>query len=137
MKNRSLTIITVLLASFAFISMTVKDLDLQDPWDVPAKYEKMKNPYVGDADAEQVGRMLYKEHCASCHGSKGEGDGKKADTVDTEVPDFTYGSFLEQSDGSMYYKTFIGRDDMPGFLDKIPDEKQQWLVVNYIRTLGS
>jgi hypothetical protein len=89
--------------------MTVKDLDLQDPWDVPAKYEKMKNPHVGDADA----------------------------TVDTEVPDFTYGSFSEQTDGSLYYKTFIGRDDMPGFLDKIPDEKQQWLVVNYIKTLGS
>lgn len=137
MKNQFLIVSTIVIASFALISMTVKDLEIQDPWEVPAKYDKMNNPYAGDADADQVGRTLYTEHCASCHGTKGEGDGKKADTVDTEVPDFTSGSFSEQSDGSLYYKTFIGRDDMPAFQEKISDEKQQWLLVNYIKTLGS
>ena len=43
--------------------------------------------------------------------------------------------FKSQKDGSMYYKTFIGRDDMPSFKKKIPDEEEQWLVINYIRGL--
>jgi mono/diheme cytochrome c family protein len=136
MKKQILIISTIVLGSFILLSMTVNKLETQDPWDVPAKYQKMENPYADSADEENIGKILYAKHCKSCHGTKGKGDGKKADSVDTEIGDFTDGSFKDQTDGSLYYKTFFGRDDMPSFKKKITDEEEKWLIVNYIRTLS-
>lgn len=136
MKKQILIISTIVIGSFALLSMTVNKLETQDPWDVPAKYQKMKNPYTDSADEGKIGKILYAKHCKSCHGTKGKGDGKKADSVDTPIGDFTEASFKDQSDGSLYYKTFVGRDDMPSFKKKITDEEDQWLLVNYIRTLS-
>ncbi len=136
MKKQILIISTIVLGSFVLLSMTVDKLKTQDPWDVPAKYQKMENPYADSADEEKTGKILYAKHCKSCHGTKGKGDGKKADSVDTEIGDFTDGSFKDQSDGSLYYKTFFGRDDMPSFKKKITDEEEKWLIINYIRTLS-
>jgi mono/diheme cytochrome c family protein len=135
MKKQLFIISAVLIGSFALLSMTTFTSLTQDPWEVPAKYEKMENPFASDADAESVGRMLYSKHCKSCHGSKGLGDGSKAETVDTEMPDISTDAFKAQSDGAIYYKTFIGRDDMPSFQKKISDEKEQWLLVNYVKNL--
>ena len=136
MKKQFFIAISVLVGSFFFLSMTIITSSLQDPWEVPAKYQKMDNPYADTADAENIGRMLYSKHCKSCHGSKGKGDGTKADTVDTPMGDFTDGSIKDQSDGSIYYKTFFGRDDMPGFKKKITEAEDQWMLVNYVRSLG-
>jgi mono/diheme cytochrome c family protein len=135
MKKQIIIISTLIVGCFALLSMTIAT-NLQDPWEVPDKYEKMENPYAGDADADNIGRSLYSKHCKSCHGTKGKGDGTKADTIDTELGDFTDGSLTDQTDGALYYKTFTGRDDMPGFKKKISDEKEQWLVINYLRKLS-
>ena len=62
-----------------------------------------------------------------------KGDGKKAASLDTEIGDFSEAAFKDQTDGTLYYKTFFGRDDMPGFNKKIADENDKWLVVNYIK----
>lgn len=135
MKKQFLLISTIVLGSFVLLAMTVNELDTQDPWEAPAKYQKMKNPYLDDADAGKIGRILYSKHCKSCHGTKGLGDGTKAEDIDTPIGDFTDPAFSSQSDGSLYYKTFFGRDDMPGFNKKITDEEEKWLLVNYVRSL--
>jgi len=135
MKKQIYIISTILLGSFTLLSMTMLHADVQEPWKTPAKYEKMANPHTGDADAGNVGKMLYSKHCKSCHGSKGLGDGTKADSIDSEMPDFSEDAFGKQSDGALYYKTFIGRDDMPSFSKKITDTKDQWLLVNYLKKL--
>ena len=135
MKKQLLILSVVVLGSFALLSMTFKGSGQQEPWEVPAKYKKMANPFATTADAEKIGRILYSKHCKSCHGSKGLGDGTKAEDVDTEMPDITTEAFKSQSDGSMYYKTFEGRDDMPGFKKKITDTKEQWLIINYLKNL--
>ncbi len=136
MKKQILIISTIVLGSFALISMTISKLESNDPWEVPNKYQKMENPYADTTDDENIGRILYTKHCKSCHGTKGKGDGKKAESVDTPIGDFTDGSFKDQTDGSLYYKTFFGRDDMPSFKKKITDEEDKWLLVNYTRTLA-
>lgn len=133
MKKQVLLISSLIIGSFILVSMTLNELQQTKPWEVPAKYQKMENPYVKATDDENIGRMLYVKHCKSCHGTKGKGDGTKAGNIDTPVPDFTQASFKKQTDGAMYYKTFTGRDDMPGFQKKITDEKDQWLVINYIK----
>ena len=135
MKNRTFIIAILLIGSYVFFSMSTLKSNYQDSWDVPAKYQNMENPYASDADAENIGKTLYSKHCKSCHGNTGEGDGPKAEGLDTTVPDITSGDFKKQTDGAIYYKTVFGRDDMPNFEDKIPDEQDRWLIVNYIKSL--
>lgn len=106
-----------------------------DPWVVPEKYQKMKNPVKADSESISAGKSLYTKHCKSCHGSKGLGDGTKAAQLKTKCGDFSSKEFQSQSDGSMFYKTKEGRDDMPSFKKKIPDDVDIWNLVNYLRTL--
>lgn len=135
MKKQILWITGSFIGSFILLSMTAFTSNEQEKWDVPAKYQKMVNPYTDAADDEKIGRILYSKHCKSCHGTKGKGDGTKAKSLDTPAGDFTDASFKNQTDGSLYYKTFIGRDDMPSFKKKVADEEEQWLVINYIKGL--
>lgn len=136
MKNKVLIISAIIVISFAFISMISFNAFLQEPWKIPSKYSKMENPYAKASDDENTGRILYAKHCKSCHGTKGLGDGTKAGSLDTKVPSFSSESFKNESDGDLYYKTIIGRDDMPSFEKKITDEEERWLVINYIKNLS-
>jgi mono/diheme cytochrome c family protein len=137
MKKHIFIISVMLIGGLTLLSMTLlESSSLQETWEAPAKYKKMKNPFANTADDDNIGRILYSKHCKSCHGSKGKGDGKKAGSVDTPIGDFTDTSFKNQTDGSLYYKTFLGRDDMPGFKKKIKAEEDQWLIINYIRKLS-
>ena len=136
MKKQFIIFSTLIVGCCALLSMTIVT-NLQDPWEVPDKYVKMENPYAGVDDADNIGRILYSKHCKSCHGSKGKGDGTKAETIDTEMGDFTDGSLKDQTDGALYYKTFFGRDDMPSFKKKIKEEEDQWLIINYLRKLSN
>jgi mono/diheme cytochrome c family protein len=105
-----------------------------DPWPVPDKYEKMKNPVKSDATSIADGKALWVKHCQSCHGKTGKGDGPKAAQLDTDSGDFTKDAFKKQSDGALFYKTLEGRKDMPSYKKKIPDEKDIWTLVNYMRS---
>ena len=134
MKKQLLIISAIFIGSITLLSLNSNEMS-QEPWEVPAKYKKMKNPYLDKSDSENIGRILYSKHCKSCHGKKGLGDGTKAEELDTEMPDFTNKDFKKQSDGSLYYKTYIGRDDMPSFNKKITDKEEQWMVINYIKNL--
>ncbi len=108
---------------------------LQEEWVVPEKYQNMKNPTDPSVDLS-IGKSLYAKHCQSCHGKEGYGDGKKADEVDGDLGDFSSEDFQSQSDGAIFYKTTFGRDDMPEYTKKMPDDEDRWLIVNYIRTLA-
>jgi len=107
----------------------------QEGWIVPAKYTNMANPYPPDAASISLGKTLYGKHCQSCHGSKGDGKGPKAAQLDTEMRSFLSAAFQAQKPGEIYYKTIFGRKDMPKYEKKIPDEEEQWAVVNYIMSL--
>lgn len=117
---------------FALYSFTTI---VQEKWEVPAKYEKMKNPIAAGTDAA-IGKALYAKHCQSCHGKKGLGDGPKADEQDGDLGDFSSADFQKQSDGALFYKTTFGRNDMPEYSKKIADDEDRWLVVNYMRKLA-
>jgi mono/diheme cytochrome c family protein len=130
------TKLTVMLAgSLAFMLMAFMSKTANDPWPVPDKYLKMANPVKSDAASIANGKELYGQHCQSCHGKKGKGDGPKADQLDTECGDFTSAAFQKQVDGAIFYKTFEGRKDMPSYKKKISDQNDIWAVVNYLRTL--
>jgi mono/diheme cytochrome c family protein len=129
--------ISVLFAGLFAIAMMafVPKTTTPDPWPVPDAYKNKVNPLKGDAASVANGKTLYNTHCKSCHGTKGKGDGPKASQLDTECGDFTKPAFQGQTDGSLFYKTYQGRKDMPSYKTKIPEANDIWAVVNYLRTL--
>ena len=104
-------------------------------WIVPAKFINMTNPYPANKESLDLGKSLYTTHCRSCHGSKGDGNGTKAASLDTKVGSFLTSVFQAQTVGEIYYKSIIGRGDMPKFEKKIPDEEERWAIVNYLKSL--
>jgi mono/diheme cytochrome c family protein len=134
MKSKFNNLFYVALATFfafTILAFTVP----QDKWEVPAKYKTMVNEYAGD-DEDGIGEELYAQHCKSCHGKEGFGDGTKAKELDTELRDFTSEEVQAQTDGELYYKGIIGRDEMPNFEKKISDDEDRWMLINYIRSLA-
>lgn len=126
--------ILIALVIFAFVSLSFTTM-MQEKWVVPAKYVSMKNPVPADQDAA-VGKSLYDKHCKSCHGKEGYGDGPKAADMKGDLGDFSSEEYQKQTDGELFYKTSFGRDDMPEFTKKLPDDEDRWLIVNYMRTLA-
>jgi mono/diheme cytochrome c family protein len=127
---------TTILAAFAFILFAaLVPRPAGDPWVVPEKYKKMKNPVASDKESIAAGKALYTKHCKSCHGAKGLGDGTKAAQLKTKCGDFSTADFQGQTDGAIFFKISEGRDDMPSFKKKMPEQEDIWSVVNYVRTL--
>lgn len=106
----------------------------QEKWVVPEKEKKMKNPIEASKENLNEAKVLYNVHCKSCHGTKGLGDGPKAKNLKGDLGDFSSVAFHAQTDGELFYKTKVGRADMPGYAKKLNDE-QIWLTVIYMRAL--
>ena len=127
-KVSVLTLIVVFITTASFTILQTK------PWVVPADKAKVANPVKADAGSLATGKTLWNQHCASCHGKTGLGDGTKATQLETTPPDFSKVAFQGQTDGAMFFKTSEGRDDMPSFKKKIPDQEDIWALVNYMRS---
>jgi mono/diheme cytochrome c family protein len=126
--------LSLILFSCSFVLlMSFMNGNQAKPWAVPDAAKNKANPVKADAASLATGKALYNQHCKSCHGAKGKGDGTKAATLDTECGDFTK-DLKGQTDGALYYKTAEGRKDMPSFKKKIADADDMWAVVNYMRT---
>ena len=133
MKSKLVLAVSILAVSLMSVAFTI---DQQPkPWNVPDKNAKTVNPVNSSAESIAAGKTLWSTHCASCHGKTGLGDGNKAAQLKTTPPDFTKAAFQTQSDGSLFYKVAEGRDDMPSFKKKIPDQEDIWNLVVYMRTL--
>ncbi len=126
----SLVFAGILLAAFAL----PQDKKIGGPWEIPAKYKTMKNTFKDDASLMKVGKMMYTKHCKSCHGGKGEGNGPKAKSMKTAIRSLKLAEVQAQSDGVLYYQSFIGRDEMPNYEKKIGDDEDRWAIINYLRT---
>ncbi len=134
-KQISIVLFALIFTSALMAFITPQDQKIGGKWDIPSKYLNMENEYANDKSLIKIGKMLYGKHCKSCHGSEGFGDGNKANQLETYPGDFTSEEFKSQSDGELYYKSFIGRDEMPNFEKKIPDTEDQWAVIMYIKTM--
>ena len=130
-RNMILSALMVIFAAAIMISFTAPEDP--KPWEVPAKFKSMENPEEANAESVKVGRMVYNKNCASCHGKTGLGDGTKARGLDTFPGDFSGEHFVSQTDGEHFYKTKMGRGEMPKYDGKIDDE-DMWHMVNFMRT---
>jgi mono/diheme cytochrome c family protein len=133
MKTKMITktVLTLGLVVFLF-SFAIPD----GGWVIPEEYQTKENPMAGQGDPDGIGKELFNQHCKSCHGKTGLGDGSKADDLETELRELGSEEVLEDSDGVLFYKSFIGRDEMPNFEKKISDDDDKWAVINYIRNFS-
>lgn len=135
MKTKFLLTTALIFTGVSIFTVTTA-FQQKKPWVVPDKYEKMKNPVASNAESLKNGKELWARNCQSCHGKSGHGDGSKAAQLKTEPGNFSLPDVQKQSDGAFFYKISEGREDMPNFKKKIPDEEDIWSLVNYIRTLN-
>src|SRR5687768_7834542 len=73
------------------------------------------------ADATGAGAVLWRVHCASCHGAGGHGDGRAAPPVAT-VPDLTSAEAQASTDEQMAAVIREGRGMMPAFGSQINEQ---------------
>src|SRR4030095_349730 len=98
----------------SLVAFTIKTQQ-RDPWPVPDKYLKMANPVKSNGESINAGKELWVEHCQSCHGKKGLGDGTKAASLKTEPGNFSLADPQDQPDGYLFYKISEVRKTMRGF----------------------
>jgi mono/diheme cytochrome c family protein len=127
-------LISLVAGSFILIA-GFKAYQEPKPWPVPDKDAKTPNPVKSSSESISSGKSLWNQHCASCHGKTGKGDGTKAAQLKTQPEDLSSASIQSQSDGALFYKTSEGRGDMPSFKKKLPDATDIWDVVNFMRSL--
>lgn len=102
----------------------------------PETYQKTPVPF--DAISISNGSLLYAEHCASCHGPQGKGNGELAETLSTEPTDLlTKPHTARHTVGNFFHWLSHGipGTDMPGFA-AILSEENRWDIVNYLHALS-
>ena len=99
----------------------------------PETYQTMENPIAKTADSIRQGKELFAQHCASCHGAFGEGDGPAAAQL-TPKPANLREMADQHPDGDFFWKIAQGRGAMPAWKGVLTEE-QIWHLVNYIKSL--
>lgn len=134
-KNLFVVLFSLIMGVTLMSFVNMQEQKKGEPWNVPAEYKNKKNPHKGDASLERLGKATWAKHCRSCHGNLGKGDGPKAASMKTFPGNFADPKFQAQTDGEIYYQSFIGRGEMPNFEAKIADDEERWAVVNLIRSM--
>lgn len=104
-------------------------------WVAPDTANDLINPFESNDENIAKGLVTYKKSCRYCHGRNGDGQGFEAEELETVTTDFTDASYLNQSDGSMYWKISEGRNDMESFENELTEE-EIWLVILYTKTFS-
>lgn len=91
-----------------------------------------------DPEVVALGRQVYYEHCATCHGERGRGDGPGGAGLYPPPADLTAEHFFHHSDHRVleWVGNGIPGSAMPGFKDRLTLEERQ-AVVAFIRQLGA
>jgi mono/diheme cytochrome c family protein len=116
-------------------------------WTAPDTERGKASPVPVTPEGIDRGRHLYREHCATCHGETGKGDGpsSKLHAFRTSRPphDLTDAGIQTMlADGEIFWKMTAGyrRDGkviMPAYGKLVPSDEDRWRIVQYVRTLGS
>ena len=142
-KSKILLIPGLILLAIGFLSnqkytsnFTVHEI-LAEPdttqWIAPESADALINPIEVNEETLKDAKKVYRKHCRSCHGRLGDGNGSGAADLSTPATDFRNPEFLEQSDGSLFWKIGEGRNDMEPYKKKLYEE-DIWLAVIFVKT---
>ena len=84
----------------------------------------------------EAGKKIYRQHCASCHGESGGGDGPAASQCVPPPADFANGRMKFGSSPEQVYRSItngITGTMMASY--RFLDDNDRWAAAHYIRTL--
>jgi len=115
----------VLIATGAGVSLLPLVVDAY-----PTTYRRP--PVTYHATSIAAGMVVYREHCAACHGAMGVGGGTSAPRPLTSPPT------SRRHAGELFWLVTHGSPGrgMPGFETRLR-EARRWDVINFIRALGA
>lgn len=120
---------SLVLAPISFAKKTVH------LWTAPDSTCMVRNPVELTETNVALGKRIYAQQCAACHGNSGKGDGPAAKFLGKQLPNFAHHAMRDQTDGELFWKITHGNPPMPTFKD-ILTEEEQWQVINYIRSFS-
>jgi len=138
LKQTITLMVNLFIAVFFLMTYTGFAQEKVKPWPVPEKDKSLTPPAsikLTDVGVIAKGKELWEKHCKSCHGSKGLGDGIRAASLKSNVPDFSTAAFQVSTNGEIFYRIQKGRDDMPGYENSIPETSERWALVAFIRSV--
>jgi len=107
-------------------------------WGIPEPYTDLTNPMPKRYETLRLGRAIYTEHCAPCHGKGGAGDGEDGKGLDPSPGNLVWLSDVpeKQWDPFIYWTTAEGGIQlgtaMPAYKDLLSRE-DIWAVSSYIQ----
>lgn len=94
------------------------------------------NPVQPDEVSLQRGQQLYSVSCVPCHGAKADGKGPIAPFLKNKPANLLEGNAVTGSDGEFFLVVTTGIPGrMPPMIENLPEARDRWDVVNYVRSL--
>jgi mono/diheme cytochrome c family protein len=81
----------------------------------------------------ELGKNVYAQKCAACHGADGKGNAKMQEKLKVEIPKLT--DRISKSDAELYQLLQEGKKPMPSFKRLTKEESDA--VIGYVRSLSS
>jgi mono/diheme cytochrome c family protein len=107
--------------------------------DLPGPYRRMEVPsaWLTSEEARRRGESLFREHCALCHGDRGDGRGVRKEGLTSAPRDFTDSRWRAST--SPRHVFFAIREGLHGTAMpswKALSEQDGWALTAYVLTLG-
>ena len=126
----SLALAAVLLPWGLYTALAPMALDAY-----PTTY--VRSPVLYGTASVARGHRLFAEHCGTCHGARGQGDGPAADSLLQRPADLTASHTGDHTAGDIYWWLTNGLGlVMPAFGDRLSVD-ERWDVISFIRALGA
>ena len=106
--------------------------------DLPREYRRTELPAgLASAEAKKHGEQLFMQHCALCHGERGDGRGIRREGLTRAPRDFTSEMWHRStSPRHVFYAIREGVSGTPMPSWKALSEQDAWDMTGYVLSLG-
>ncbi len=101
-------------------------------WMAPKNEANRENPISKTADSVRLGKKLFLNNCAYCHGDNGSGMSADETGLKKSPPNLIK-RLNNHTDGDFFWKIQHGRNEMPAFKDTLQDD-DIWNIINFIKS---
>jgi high-affinity iron transporter len=107
--------------------------------DLPRPYRRIEIPaaWMASSEAQRRGASLFQEHCALCHGERGDGRGIRREGLTSAPRDFTNPQWrASTSPRHVFYAIREGLHGTPMPSWKALSEQDGWALTAHVLSLG-